>query len=364
MGISTELQYASMHDLYLDPMNPRLGRHIVGEEISQENILEIMRTWTLEELALSYLESGGFWTHEALLVVKEEIYGRRGLVVVEGNRRLAALKYLYNTYQGMPPSRKWETIIQNIEPPEGLFEKVPYLIVDSREDVLSFLGFRHVTGIKQWDADEKAGFIARLIDEQGMTYEEVMRRIGSKTPTVRNLYIAYRLLLQIEARIEKFDPKWAENRFAVLYMSISTEGVKDYLQIDVMAEPEFVRVPVSDERLQHLANFSRWLFGTDDLSPLVTDTRDVSKFGRILESREAVEYLENRDNPRFQVALQIAGGDEPEIARYLREAADNVELSLSRVHFYRDSEEIKAEVERLGSDVFQLLKIFPDIHPR
>ena len=38
---------------------------------SQEEVLDLMRDWVLEELAISYLESG-FWTHEALLVVEED----------------------------------------------------------------------------------------------------------------------------------------------------------------------------------------------------------------------------------------------------------------------------------------------------
>ena len=32
----------------------------------------MMSDWVLDELAISYLESG-FWTHEALLVVKEAL---------------------------------------------------------------------------------------------------------------------------------------------------------------------------------------------------------------------------------------------------------------------------------------------------
>jgi hypothetical protein len=361
MTISKELQFASIDELYLDPMNPRLGRRHTGQDVSQEDILEQVRTWTLEELAYSYLESGGVWTHEALLVVEEELYGKPRLVVVEGNRRLAALRYLYDAYAGHPASNKWRDISLIADPPPDLFDKIPYLLVDSREDIQAFLGFRHVTGIKQWNADEKAGFIAKLIDEQELSYQEVMRKIGSKTPTVRKHYIAYRVLLQIEDTVESFKPEWAENRFAVLYMSIGTEGAKRYLQIDMLADPKIAKTPVPENRLEHLASFARWLFGTDDLLPLVTDTRQVSQFGKILESEEAVQYLESRSNPRFEVAFQIAGGDEAEIIRYLQEAADNIELALSRVHLYKSSTEVQKAVRRLGADARQLLSVFPDI---
>ena len=37
-------------------------------------------------------------------------------------------------------------------------------------------------------------FISYLIEDEGLSYAQVMRRIGSKTPTVRQHYIAYRLL--------------------------------------------------------------------------------------------------------------------------------------------------------------------------
>ncbi|PJF20517.1 MAG: hypothetical protein CUN56_15770, partial [Phototrophicales bacterium] len=152
--------------------------------------MDMVSDWTLDELAQSYLENGGFWLHEALLVVNEELYGATRLVVVEGNRRLAALKYLNDAYQGNPASRKWQEISESAEPPPNLFTEVPYILVNSREKIQAFLGFRHVTGIKQWDADEKAYFIAKLIDEQEMTYTQVMRQIGSKTPAVRRHYIA------------------------------------------------------------------------------------------------------------------------------------------------------------------------------
>ncbi len=44
MAISRELKYASIDELYLDPMNPRLGRHIAGRDVSQEEILELYST--------------------------------------------------------------------------------------------------------------------------------------------------------------------------------------------------------------------------------------------------------------------------------------------------------------------------------
>ena len=52
MAISEKLQYAKLDELYLDAKNPRLGRHDSDREISQEDILDLMRGWVLDELAV------------------------------------------------------------------------------------------------------------------------------------------------------------------------------------------------------------------------------------------------------------------------------------------------------------------------
>src|SRR5438034_582340 len=99
MAISKEIKYTKLGQLLLDPKNPRLGRQNVGDDVSQAKVLDLMKDWTLDELAVSFLESG-FWPQEAVLVVEESLYGKPSLVVVEGNRRIAALMLLRQAGQG------------------------------------------------------------------------------------------------------------------------------------------------------------------------------------------------------------------------------------------------------------------------
>jgi hypothetical protein len=361
VAIATNIQYAGLDDLYLDPMNPRLGRNNTGPTVSQEVVLELMKDWTLDELAVSFLESGGFWIHEALLVTKERLYGKIRLVVIEGNRRLAALILLRNALNGEPASRKWAEIAQSGKPSQNLFTRIPYIEIGSRQEIEAFLGFRHVTGIKEWKPAEKAEYIAHLIDDRGMDYAEVMRKIGSKTPTVRQNYITYRLLLQIEDTVEDVPVENIEERFSVMYLSLRTQGVQKYLQIDILAEPRKAKTPVPKNHLDALANFAVWLFGNDERPPLFTDSRKVDDFGIILESDKAVQYLERTEKPSFEVAYRMAGGDEPEVIRLIERAADNIELALTRAHVYTKSKKLQIAVERLGADSYQLLSLFPGI---
>ena len=153
----------------------------------------MMGNWDLDKLAMSYLENG-FWTHEMLLVVKEELDGEQRLVVVDGNRRVAALICLRQVINGEEISKKWGALVENKSIPEKLFEKIPYIQIHSRQEVESFQAFHHrVTGIKQWLPTQKSEYIAKLIDEQGMSYEDIRRMIGSSISMVRYHYISYRL---------------------------------------------------------------------------------------------------------------------------------------------------------------------------
>ena len=98
--------------------------------------------------------------------------------------------------------------------------------------------------------------------------------------------------------------------------------------------------------------------------PLFSDSRQIDNFGRILESKKGIEYLKRTEKPTFAIALRIAGGNAPEIVRYIEKAADDIELALTRVHLYKKSKKIQQAVERLGAHTLQLLDIFPNIKER
>jgi hypothetical protein len=362
MSIQPTIETARLDELFLDASNPRLGRHNVEKGLTQDQVLALMRDWSLEELAVSLLESG-YWPQEALITVRETVGKKKNaLVVVEGNRRLAALKMIFRTRDGEETSAKWNALIDGY--PKKAFERLmeaPYIPKASRTEVRDFLGFRHVTGIKEWNPAEKAQFIAHLVEEGELTYDQVRKRIGSKTPTVRQNYISYRLLLQMEQESEQVDVEKVEQRFSVLYLSLRTVGVRQYLDIDIDADPKAARRPVPKERLEQLANFARWLFGDDQHEPVVSDSRQVDDFGRILESDAAVEYLERTESPSFAVARRMSGVAESEVAEHVERAADEVEEALKAAHQHRTSRRLQRAVKRLAQDTGQLVDVFPAV---
>lgn len=365
MAISSELQYATLNEFYLDAENPRLSRHDVNADSSQEEILEIMNRWDICELAASYLENG-FWTHEALLVLKEELNGQHRLVVVDGNRRLAALIYLHRAMNGENVSKKWYRLIGDTKIPQKIFNYIPYILIDSRQEVEAFLGFHHnATGIKHWFPEQKAQYITQLIDECGMKYEEVVRKIGNNVShTIQEYYISCRLLLQMEECLEDFSLKDTEFRFGILYLSLRIPSVQKYLGIDMSSDPQVVQIPVPKTHLNALGNFARWLFGNQQQAPLFTDSRCLDDFGMILKSPEATRYLEDNKNPRFDYARQLSPAGEAYAAELLREASANIQNTLMSVHHYKDSQAVQSAAERLAITVKELLDQYPNLQSK
>ena len=354
---NTVIEFTSIEELNLDPKNPRLGRDNIAANLSEVELMKVMGAWALPELATSFLESG-FFPQEALIVVNEKINKNSCLVVIEGNRRLATLKFLYSASKGENSSKPWKELAQGLKPTDPLFTQIPYIKVDNRKDVSAYLGFRHVSGIKEWRPAEKAQFITKLIDEENLTYDEVRRKIGSKTPTVRQLYIAYKLLLQMEQE-DEIDVAEVEKKFSVLYLSLRTEGVRKYLNLNLEANPTTTEKLIAPSHEGRLINFSRWMFGTDKQEPLFSDSRKVDEFGKILLSTDAVSYLERTSEPRYEMAYQLSGGSEDDVSIYLLRASDNIREALAQIHLHKKSESVQGHVERVVNDTIGLLNIFP-----
>ena len=354
--MSPEIEYKALSEIFLDPMNPRLGRALQDRELTQEQVYDCMRDWSLEELATSFLESG-FWLHEAVLCVVEEIDGDERLVVVEGNRRVAALMRLKRTYEGVERSPRWLDLTDGTEEPTHMFAAIPYMRVPERSEIDAFLGFRHVTGIKEWRPPEKAAFIAKLINERGISYRDVMRIIGSKTPVVERHYIAYSILGQMR-QTEGLEVAGVENRFSLLFLSLRSKHVQRFLGVQDKfgIRPSEVAPPVDDEHTDQLREYSIWLFGDEETLPIVQDSRQIDKFARVLASGEALNYLRAMKRPNLAKAYMIAGGEQEELHDMISTATYNLQEALSVIHFYKGDKKLITMVERLIVNADQIKK--------
>ena len=145
--------------LDLDERNPRLGRNANGRDPRDivKYLFEHDKAGTIAESIARF----GFFPNEPLLAVQED--GRR--VVVEGNRRLAALKALHDpelldgSHQRLVDRLRSQTSLDSLL-------SVPVTIAPSRRDTDQLVAARHIgTPILPWRPENRASFILDKLDE-------------------------------------------------------------------------------------------------------------------------------------------------------------------------------------------------------
>ena len=136
MPENEDIKLLPTDDLHFDSRNPRLAEYGVAETSSDEDIVSLLwDTMDIEELVQS-ITASGYFPHEPLIVVEEN--GKK--VVIEGNRRLAAVKALLlgpaaSEEKGWKVPKLDERALSNLE-------NLPARISPGREDSWRYLGFK------------------------------------------------------------------------------------------------------------------------------------------------------------------------------------------------------------------------------
>lgn len=223
-----EIRRISVDKLRLDSENPRLPERLRGQA-EPEMIAFLHEQGALEELAQSFLDNE-FFQHEPLIIVPRE--GSADLyTVVEGNRRLAALKILRRSPEA------GEIRFTGIDPSAEQLDKLLEIpcFVTKRELVRTFLGFRHIGGLKTWPPEAKARYILaevrRLVENENVSdhFRELGRRVGSNAQGVRNPYLAIRILLYAREEFGLPVNYVQEHRFGVWLRCMNSADIREYI---------------------------------------------------------------------------------------------------------------------------------------
>ena len=291
-----------VEQLRLDPGNPRLIGD--GNDISDEAIIaRLYRAAELNEL-LESISTNGYLDIEPLVVMEDPDPESGRLVVLEGNRRLAALRLLREPrLVGEILSREGLRIsVPPVgEPLRETFDQVSVYPVASRKHARSFIGFKHINGPAKWDAYAKARFAAKWYEEEradGLKLADVARAIGDRHDTIKRMVSAIYVLEQAEHE-QLFDIEDRYTRkfnFSHLYTALSRSQYMDYLGLGpawARHEPEPNQIP--EEKLAELHQVLVWIFGSksDDTPPVVqSQNPDIKRLGEVLAHAEGRLVLE------------------------------------------------------------------------
>ena len=140
-----------VESLHFDPQNPRLPSSVDGN--NDMDVIEwMLRDATLIEL-MGAIGEVGFFPGEPLLVTHDNSGRPYHFIVVEGNRRLAAVKLLNNPKLAPIRQSVVKSVAENARHKPSV---LPVIVYSERSEILVYLGYRHVTGIKAWSPLAKA----------------------------------------------------------------------------------------------------------------------------------------------------------------------------------------------------------------
>jgi hypothetical protein len=312
----------------------------------------------VSEVALSIAENG-FFPEEPLLAIpaprafaiREKTLGgdptKPRYIVVEGNRRLTAVKLLTDDtlrervratdLPGISASRREQ------------LNALPVAIYPSKESLWEYFGFRHVNGPKEWDSLSKAAYIAHVVRHFHKSLEVVARKIGDQHSTVERIYRGYVLLEQAEetTRFRKEDRNRNRFYFSHLYTAASYSEVLTFLGTD--ARKALRPNPVPRKHLPQLAELMTWLFGSKEreLEPVVrTQNPDLGYLRAVIANSQALAAL--RSGVRLERSFAISLGDERRFEEALAAAKDALQEAKGTVTTgYKGNQETLDQMESI-----------------
>jgi ParB-like chromosome segregation protein Spo0J len=355
MATSLEGAELPIDRLLLDPNNYRFQdeqNYVTAdlnrfhEETVQDRAFRRIRNEGLLELKNSIL-TNGFLAVERLVVrryaAKDDHY-----VVVEGNRRLAALRWICNDYEAGVPV------------PDHVIEvtkAVPVLVLESDDDesaYLSIMGVRHVGGIRQWGGYQRAKLVTELKDRHSLDGNDIAGRLGMSTQEVNRRYRAFKALQQMQEH-EEYGDRATPQMYPLFHEAVSVPVVRKWMGWSD-TESKF-----TDE--DQLTAFYELVAPTEieegvKKDPKITTYSQVRELRTILQNPEAKRVLLDPTRS-FHEAVGIAKAEELSRA-WATQVAEAVSAlnAIGALELRKLSREDLAEIERLRDLSQELLAAY------
>ena len=290
-------QMMPVAELTFDIENPRLSEFDLGSSPSDSEMIEFLwEAMDVREVMLS-IAASGYFQHEPLIVAQE---GGKN-VVIEGNRRLAAVRILRD------PTLIESTGIPNIgKNARKALRQLP-VIASTRKGAWQYIGFKHVNGPAKWSSYAKSQYIAKVHREFGVGLEDISKQIGDTHRTVQRLFRGIMVIEQAESMVvfDRTDHWRGRFAFSHLYTGLGYEGISAF--VGLRPEAEEVTEPVPPEKKEELRDLFLWLYGSkkENKPPVIrSQNPDLRRLDRVVADREAVAAL--RAGTELSYAFEIS----------------------------------------------------------
>lgn len=166
-----------LENIFLDPNNPRFisknwndisDEHISDDAVQKMTRLKLEQEFSIDKL-VDNIKINGFLTIDRIIVKK---ISDNQYVVLEGNRRICAAKAIMESYL-----KNSESVTEDVT--ESLKEIKCLIYTGSeKQPAWVFQGLRHIIGIQEWPAYNKARLLVQLMEDENLSLTEVGKKFG------------------------------------------------------------------------------------------------------------------------------------------------------------------------------------------
>lgn len=327
-----------LEQIYLDPNNYRFRDHKDYKIVENANVANSQvqkRTNSfitgkndsgIADLVASFKKSG-FLPVDQIQVVKiqEDVYK-----VIEGNRRIATLKYLQEEYNKGNDIGNFDA---------NIFDKIPVIFYSEQENAdlhyKVLMGLKHINGNKRWPIVNQAQLMKDMSDA-GMSEDDIIDSLGiSKTILRRSL----RALALVQAyKASDYGDQFQADMYNIFDSAVSSTNIKYWLEWDndemkaqnKKNEERFfswisiVEDPVYDDDEEQNKNLIH------KREPIITTGRDVRELTKFINDTAAIQLMEESESiTDAYLSSDLIGRDKFDTILNALESNINTALNLS-----------------------------------
>ncbi len=339
----SEFKTLDIDDLEFDKQNPRLPTRL--RNAGRKKIFKYLAEKTAIENLMASIGENGFFPGEAIVVTRPE--GGK-YTVIEGNRRLAALRLLRDpTLAGNMPGVRAAAERAKFKP-----AKAPAYVADKREDTLQYLGFRHISGVQRWEPLAKARYLELLFNNAGGEPDErcrsVAREIGSLGPTVRRSLDALAAYRVMESEDFYGIEGVSEESFQFGTFYTATGGNLEIANFVGIRRDDAPTHPIANPGAidrRNLEELTQWMFKKKaDGNTLLGESRNIPMLGAVLSSPAALDGI--RSGKSLETAYRLTPKFGEEFVTRVSQAIEELKQANANIHAVeRDDQRARAVVE-------------------
>ncbi len=336
-----ETKKTSYHlkNLYLDPNNYRFVDHtdyqnVVAEEVCQSNIQKRTRNFiegnkreNIKDLILSFKENGFLKVD----VIQVKDLGNNNYLVLEGNRRVAALKALQEDSENGRD-------IGLLDP--ATFKSVPFEIHndEDNEKHLIIMGLKHISGNKKWSAINQAQLIYDYLqsyfgsaDAYLKAEKKLYKSLGITLMKLRSSQRAYHLI--VAYKNSDYGDQFKSDDYSIFMEIIKKPMLKKWLDWD--------DIQYKAGNQYNLQRLFLWISNTEEIKdeendeeyeqfePIITKSAEIRDLAIFIKDDNALNIMEEYksvsrgliasgevDKQNYETSLKKLGKNISQLKRY------------------------------------------------